>query len=630
MTLRDWPIRRKLTAILLLVSALVLLLTSAAFVTYEVVTFRQATLKNLATLGRLIAANSTASLAFANQADAQEILGALKAEPHIIAAALYDQKGHVFARYPTNLPESDLPLEPGAVGYRFEQTAVIGVEPVLELGSPRLGTLYVKSDLTEVSRTLRLSAAIAAGVMAISLLAAYFLSRALQGQISEPVLTLANVAKAVSAHQDYAVRAPALGTDELGTLTDAFNHMLSRIQEQAGALRESKERMDLALRASGVGTWSWNAGTNAIIWDDFVHPLFGLAPGMFSERYDDFLVLVHPGDRERVRKEMGEAVVSGAPYRTEYRVVWRDGTERVLAAGGRLHRDAGTPTAQLTGVCWDVTERYRLREELQRYATELEQRVAERTRELEARAEELRRNSTALVAANEELDAFAYSVSHDLRAPLRSIDGFSQVLLEDYGTQLDEPGRDALRRVRAATQRMGMLIDDLLKLSRLTRGELRAEVVDLSAMAQSITAELQKTAAERRVEVTIRPGLEAHGDPRLLQVALENLLGNSWKYTAKQPRARIEFTATEENGSRVFLVRDNGAGFDMKYVNKLFGVFQRLHSGAEFDGTGVGLATVQRIITRHGGRIWAEGAVNKGATFYFTLAGHAAAGPEAS
>jgi len=210
-------------------------------------------------------------------------------------------------------------------------------------------------------------------------------------------------------------------------------------------------------------------------------------------------------------------------------------------------------------------------------------------------------------------------VSHDLRAPLRSIDGFSQVLLEDYGAQLDEAGRDSLKRVRAASQRMGTLIDDLLKLAWVTRAELRTEVVDLSGMARDIAAELQRTTPERRVEFAIAQGLEARGDARLLRVVLENLLRNSWKYTAKQAQPRVEFGSIDGSGERAFIVRDNGAGFDMKYADKLFAAFQRLHSAAEFEGTGVGLATVRRIINRHGGRIWAEGAVDQGATFYFTL-----------
>ena len=193
------------------------------------------------------------------------------------------------------------------------------------------------------------------------------------------------------------------------------------------------------------------------------------------------------------------------------------------------------------------------------------------------------------------------------------------MLLEDSGAQLDEAGRGALHRVRAASQRMATLIDDLLRLARVTRAEMRTEVVDLSGMARDIAAELQRTTPARQAEFAIAPGLTARGDPRLLRVAFENLLSNSWKYTAKQPRPRIEFGSVEVDGTHAFLVRDNGAGFDMKYADKLFGVFQRLHSAAEFEGTGIGLATVRRIITRHGGRIWADGAVDRGATFYFTL-----------
>jgi light-regulated signal transduction histidine kinase (bacteriophytochrome) len=258
-------------------------------------------------------------------------------------------------------------------------------------------------------------------------------------------------------------------------------------------------------------------------------------------------------------------------------------------------------------------------DELQRHATDLERRVEERTHELQERNDALRRNAAELLAANTELDAFAYSVSHDLRAPLRSIDGFSQILLEDYSGTLDAAGRESLQRVRAASQRMGTLIDDLLKLARVTRVEIRTEDVDLSGMAGEIAAELQRATPERLVEFAIAPGLSARGDARLLRVALDNLLRNSWKYTAKQAQPRIEFASIAANGERAFMVRDNGAGFDMQYADKLFGVFQRLHSPVEFEGTGVGLATVRRIITRHGGRIWAEGVVDRGATFYFTL-----------
>jgi light-regulated signal transduction histidine kinase (bacteriophytochrome) len=210
-------------------------------------------------------------------------------------------------------------------------------------------------------------------------------------------------------------------------------------------------------------------------------------------------------------------------------------------------------------------------------------------------------------------------VSHDLRAPLRSIDGFSQALAEDYAGKLDAQGENYIARVRAATQRMGLLIDDLLNLSRVTRAELHREPVNLTAIAQSIVAELQKAEPQREVEFALGKGIEVFGDPQLLRIALDNLLGNAWKYTSKHQRARIEFGETMCNGSLTYFVRDDGVGFDPLFSDRLFGAFQRLHGGTEFPGNGVGLATVQRIIHRHRGQVWAEGAVGKGATFYFTL-----------
>jgi light-regulated signal transduction histidine kinase (bacteriophytochrome) len=228
--------------------------------------------------------------------------------------------------------------------------------------------------------------------------------------------------------------------------------------------------------------------------------------------------------------------------------------------------------------------------------------------------------NTELLAANKELEAFSYSVSHDLRAPLRGIDGFSLALLEDYADKLDEGGRDYLHRVRAATQRMGILIDDLLSLSRVTRTEMRMEKTDLGAIARSVATELQKTEPERRVEFRIAEGLEAFVDSHLIRITLENLLGNAWKFTSKRKSPCIEFGRMLCDEKLTYYVRDDGAGFNPAYANRLFGAFQRLHDKSDFPGTGVGLATVQRIIHRHGGRIWAESAVEGGATFYFTLA----------
>jgi len=242
---------------------------------------------------------------------------------------------------------------------------------------------------------------------------------------------------------------------------------------------------------------------------------------------------------------------------------------------------------------------------LRRAHDELEVRVRQRTAELES--------------ANRELEAFSYSVSHDLRAPLRSIDGFGKMLLEDYAMKLDEEGRSHLSRVRAAAQRMDQLIEDMLNLSHVTRGELRVAPVNLSRLTQEVAGELARREPERKVRLSVAPDVVVGGDGNLLRIALENLLGNAWKFTARREEAKIEFGMTTQAGRPVYFVRDNGAGFDMAYADKLFGAFQRLHSTTDFPGSGIGLAIVQRVIHRHGGRVWAEASVDGGATFFFTL-----------
>ncbi|MEO8144104.1 MAG: PAS domain S-box protein [Betaproteobacteria bacterium] len=250
---------------------------------------------------------------------------------------------------------------------------------------------------------------------------------------------------------------------------------------------------------------------------------------------------------------------------------------------------------------------------------EAEAQLLQKVEELSRANRELGQFADGAAAANMELEAFAYSVSHDLRAPLRSLDGFSQVLLEDYGDKLDDEGRDSLNRIRAASQRMGLLIDDMLSLSQVTRREIVPARVDLSRMAVEIVAELRQREPQRQVEFIAAPGLIATTDPELMRIALVNLLGNAWKFTGGRAPARIEFGAAEEEGRRDYFVTDNGVGFDMAYAGKLFGAFQRMHSTAEFEGTGIGLATVQRVIHRLGGEVWAKAVPDHGATFNFRL-----------
>ncbi len=278
----------------------------------------------------------------------------------------------------------------------------------------------------------------------------------------------------------------------------------------------------------------------------------------------------------------------------------------------------------------DISKQVETREEIKKLNENLEHLVLERTAELEKLYMELNemnkdlesrvsKRTWELEESNKELESFSYSVSHDLRAPLRSIDGFSNKILKDYGHLLDEQGKDYFSRVINASQKMGQLIDDLLKLARLSRIEMNLTSTDLSSIAESIVTDLKSSMPDRKVTIIIQPGLVDKADRSLMQIALQNLLDNAWKYTTNTRDAKIEFSSFRRDNKTIYFIRDNGVGFDMRYVNKLFGAFQRLHSASEFEGTGIGLATVKRIIRRHHGTIWAESEVNQGAAFFFTL-----------
>lgn len=471
---RDTPIQRKLMTMILVTSGVVLLLTCATFVGYELLTYRRAAISQLATLGEIIAAESTGAVAFENQSDATEILGALKAERHIVAACIYDKQGRIFSRYPTGARDSIFPSAPQPDGYRFAAGHLVGFTPIVQVrGSERFGTLYLRSDMEAMYERLRLYGAIAFMVVLIASLVAYVLSRTLQRQISQPILALAETAKAVSDRRDYSVRASKHDNDELGVLTDAFNHMLAQIQEQ-----------------------------NEV----------------------------------------------------------------------------------------------------------LEKRVRERTAELEA--------------ANNELEAFCSSAAHDLRTPLRTITGFADVLLDPRANIGSAEALRQIRMIRDGSGQMSELINDLLAFSRLGRQDLSRQWIDLNRLCREVFRDLEGERSGRRVELRLEHLPAADGDPALLRVVFVNLLSNALKYTRPREVALIEIgvQSSEGSGAPVYFVRDNGVGFDMSDAEKLFGLFQRLHHAHEFEGTGVGLATVRRIIDRHGGKIWAEATLNAGATFFFTVA----------
>jgi PAS domain S-box-containing protein len=376
---------------------------------------------------------------------------------------------------------------------------------------------------------------------------------------------------------------------------------VSKLQASARLLRRQADLLDKAQGPIVV----WQLGGAIEYWNHGAEELFGFSPQQaVGQNHNDLLHRLRPLEISRVQEVLerdgewnGELtyVIDGREIVVRSRmtlVIEPDGRKTVLKASR------------------DVTSEKRAQEQLRQLNRELEQRVRDRTAQLEA--------------TNKELEAFAYSVSHDLRAPLRGIDGWSLALLEDYGPALDQNAHQYLERVRAETQRMGMLIDDLLTLSRLTRLELRRESVDLTSLARTIAGRLREAEPNRSMDFSIQEGLTAVGDAHLLDVALSNLMSNAVKFTGPRPRARIDFGQTGYEYQRAFFVRDNGVGFDMAYAGTLFGAFQRLHKHAEFPGTGIGLATAQRVMRRHGGRIWADARLDQGATFYFTIGTDAA------
>jgi PAS domain S-box-containing protein len=457
------------------------------------------------------------------------------------------------------------------------------------------------------------------------------LLRAIRSESAEfPVILLTGFDSLDSAIQSIRLGAQDYILKPLGAIEDLLlpvqnavrtHRVLLRNKALEGELRRGAERYALATRAAKVGLFDLDVKTGEFYVDPLVKGFLGYEDHEVANRGEAWRALIHPDDLPSATDALKKLLKGEArQMELECRMLHRDGRPRWIAVTATLAGEAAAPSARVVGTIGEITAQKTAGIELRLLSGELERRVRERTAELEA--------------ANRELEAFSYSVSHDLRAPLRAISGFSHIILEEGG--LSEAAAENLERIRAAARKMSGLIDDLLGLSRITRREMQRRRVDLSGLARHVVEDLRKEAPERHVDVAVADGLEAEGDPELIENVLRNLLENAWKFTSKTEHACIEFgmrRAEREMGGgdsasrlpqsalaqRVFFVRDNGAGFDMAYADKLFGPFQRLHSEAEFPGSGIGLATVQRIIRRHGGYVWAEGEVGKGATVFFTI-----------
>jgi len=597
MSLRDTPIQRKLMTIILLTSGAVLLLTCSAFFVYELLTFRQTTVRQLTTLAEIIATNSTGALAFQNQSDAQEILAALKAERHIVAACLYDNEGKLFAKYPPDLPASAFPAKRENDGYRFDYSYLASFQPVVQGGNYRLGTLYLKSDMQAVYARFRLYGIIIVVVIALSFLLTYILSRTLQQQISEPILALADTAKAISAGRDYSVRATKLGEDELGLLTDAFNQMLMQIHDQDQALRESADRVRAVLNSTMSAVIVMDSEGKITEWNARAEKMFGLTR------------------LEALGREMAETIV---PPR--HREAHRRGITRFLATGegpvlnrlielSALRRDGSEFPVELSisplktgdvvtfcGFITDITER-------KKAATALQAKQEAET-------------------ANKAKTEFLSRMSHELRTPLNAILGFGQLLERQNPTDIQ---RARLGHIMAAGRHLLKLINEVLDISRIETGNLQLspEPVCVAEALQETLSLIRPLAAERSIELSMPSESDARcfvlADLQRLKQVLLNLVSNAVKYSPIHGRVTISCSALSKDTLRI-AVSDMGAGIPGDKLARLFTPFDRL--GAEYssvEGTGLGLALCKRLMHAMGGSIGADSTLGRGSTFWIDL-----------
>jgi PAS domain S-box-containing protein len=591
------PIKRRLILVILLTSLTALALAATAFVLYELAASTGELQNHVEMAAQIIADQVTSRVLDEPPGGADDLLASLRFVPSVDAAALYNSKGVRIASYPRTAPPERFAAAPPHLQKKRVGHTLMWAEPVLHQGK-RVATLYVEANLTPVYSRLPMSTWIGVAVMGASLVVALFLSNYLQRGISQPILALAETARFVSERRDYSVRARKVSNDELGLLTDAFNHMLGQIQDGEAALREQTQLLDLA------NVLVRDLQNRIILWSAGMEQLYGWARTEALGKVSHQLLST---EFMQPLEEITQTVLREGEWTGELLHRRRDGARLMVASRWVLHKDPDGHPAAILEINNDITARKVAEEEIRRLNADLEVRVHERTVEL--------------TETNRELEAFTYSVSHDLRAPVRHIDAFARILEEELSGTVDPQVRSYLARIRKGTQTMGRLVDDLLNLSRVGRAPLGRQTVDLNALVQDVLTELRGELGSRQIEWRLQTLPDAACDPGLMKQVFANLLSNAVKYTRPRPQAVIEVGQTIQGDELVLFVRDNGVGFNMRYVDKLFGVFERLHRPDEFEGTGIGLAVVRRIVQKHGGRIWAEAEPNKGATFYFTFAG---------
>jgi PAS domain S-box-containing protein len=617
-------VRTKLFVGVLLTSLAAIVITGISLLAYDLHSLRNTLTDDLGTQAELIGRACTPALQFDDPKAASDNLALLRARPNIDAAAVYNAKGMLFGNYArTGTAPETFPALAGADEIRFSGQDIYVMHRVVD-NHEILGFIYMHAEYNVFQRA-RNYLGIVLAVGSLGLVVALILSLWLQAAVTRPILSISSLAQLVVEKGDYSPRATKITDDEIGYLVDAFNRMLGEIGgrtqaleasnrelgheivERKGAetaLRHSEKRYRALVSTLSTVVWvanrQWEFAGEQVSWEAYTGQSAAEYRGAGWRR------AFHPEDLPDLERYIAHAVRGHQTGEIELRL-WQAASAqyRIVSLRPVAVFDGDGEFREWIGTLTDVDDRRHAEDEVRRLNVELEGRVRDRTKKLEE--------------INGELEAFSYSVSHDLRAPLRAMDGFSQRLINDYGPKLDEQAHSYLDRIRNGAKRMGQLIEDLLSLSRITRIELTRREVDVSALVHQILNELQARDPERKVELSIWEGAIVEADIRLVRVALENLLGNAWKFSSKTEHPRIEFGMMQEDARKVLFVRDNGAGFDMEYADKLFGPFQRLHGMNEFPGTGIGLATVHRIVSRHGGRIWCQAKPGAGATFFFTL-----------
>jgi len=633
--LQDVPIRQKLRVIILIISGVTVAGACSAFVTYQWITSHDLRAQTLKVTSEVVGSQAVAAVGSEREGEAAAILGSLQADPLIVMAAIYRRDGRLFARYVREgTPPSIIPPGVGLDGTQFEGGHVLVFHPLTSEGK-RAGTIHIRADLADIRHQLWTNISVVVVLMLTAVLAILALTGRLGRHVTLPIQRLAEVVQSVSTKKDYTVRVEGGGQDELGRLMTGFNDMLRAVDEREAALAKARDQLEARVRErtraleqeiaerkaaqkaiqdkevklteaqkiAQLGSWEWDPAANTVEWSDELFRITGALPTRFEGTFGEALRITHPDDRKRFQDAMEKSRDGREPFQADVRIIRPDGSIRILRMHGKPVLDDAGKTVRLIGTAQDITERKRA-----------ESAIQDLNEELRAKVEEV-------AAANRELEGFSYSVSHDLRAPLRAIHGYSRMLVEDYADKVDGEGRRYLDVIARNTKRMGELIDDLLDFSRLGRQPLHQSPVDMESLVTLVCDEALAAAPGRRLEFRRGALPPAHGDSSMLRVVVTNLVANAVKYTKGRDPAVIEIGSGADGGGTAYFVKDNGVGFEMEYAHKLFGVFQRLHRTEDFEGTGVGLALVQRIIQRHGGRVAAEGRVGSGATFTFVLPG---------